>query len=235
MASADPAEIEKFARLAAHWWDPAGPFAALHKMSPARLAYVREVSGRGAGLRPLAGLSALDVGCGGGLATIPLARMGADVLGVDAAPEAIAAARAQAALQGVDARFREALIEDVAQTGEIFDLVTALEIVEHVADPRVFLAMCARCVRPGGRLVVSTINRTPQARSLALFAAERILKWAPEGAHDFEKLVTPDEIRAATPELDWSAPVGLSFDLLSRDWRRSGDVSMNYMMAGAKR
>jgi len=236
MTSVDPGEIAKFSALAAQWWDQDGPFAALHRMNPARLAFVIEAAADlRAGPKPLSGVAALDVGCGGGLVSLPLARLGANVLGVDAAPEAIGAARAQAAAAGVGARFRCATVEDLAAEGAQFDLVTALDVIEHVQDPQAFLATCARLVRPGGRLVISTINRTAKARALALFAAERVLRWAPEGAHDYDKLVTPEEIRRAAPDIDWGAPVGLSFEIGGRGWRRSGDVSMNYMMAGARR
>lgn len=239
-ASVDLSEVTKFAALAAEWWAPDGAFAALHRMNPARLAFLRERLARhfslpGAGRRPLAGLSILDVGCGGGLVSLPLARMGANVLGLDAGADAIGAAQAHAQAAGVEGvRFRNAAAETLAAEGATFDAVVALEVLEHVAEPVPFLQTLAQLVRPGGIVALSTINRTPQARALAIGVAERILRWAPEGAHDFEKLIKPEEITAAIPSFAWDAPIGLSFNLADRAWRLSGDVSMNYLIAGAK-
>ncbi len=239
-SSRDAAEIEKFAALAATWWDPSGPFAALHRMNPVRLSFIRERAsahfGAPAGQsRPLAGLKALDLGCGGGLVTLPLARMGAAAEGLDAGEEAIAAARHQAKAAGLAIQFRVGVAEDWAtRAGASYDLITALEIVEHVADLAAFLQAAAALLKPGGLLIVSTINRTPRARALALFAAEKVLRMAPEGAHDFEKLVTPDELSAAAPMLDWETPRGLTFDPIGRRWALSDDVSMNYLRAATK-
>jgi 2-polyprenyl-6-hydroxyphenyl methylase / 3-demethylubiquinone-9 3-methyltransferase len=164
----------------------------------------------------------------------PLARMGAAVTGVDASGEAIGAARAYADQAGIEIQFTQTTAEELVATGARYDIVTALEVVEHVADVGVFLTSAAALVKPGGLLFLSTINRTPKARALAIVGAERILKWAPEGAHDYDKLVTPDEIRAAAPSLNWEEPVGLSYEPLGRGWTLSRDVSVNYMMAGAK-
>jgi len=236
-ATIDPAEIEKFSALAADWWNPKGPFGALHRMNPARLQYIRDVATEHFGTRgakPLRGLSALDLGCGGGLVSAPLARMGAAVTAIDASQEAIGAARAYAAQAGLDIDFRCMTGEVLVEQGERFDLVAALEIVEHVADVAAFLASAADLVRPGGLLVLSTINRTPKARALAIVGAERILKWAPEGAHDYDKLVKPEEIRAAAPALDWREPVGITYRPLGKGWALSRDIDVNYLMAGAK-
>lgn len=232
-SSLDPAEVAKFAALAAEWWDPTGPFGALHRMNPVRLSYIRDLAGA-PGRRPLAGLSALDLGCGGGLVSVPLARMGADVTGLDAGEEAIGAARTYAAQAGISIEYRVGTAEALAETGAQYDLVTALEIVEHVADVTAFLRAAQALVKPGGLLVISTINRTPKARALAIIGAERILKWAPEGAHDYEKLVTPDEIRAAAPEIEWDGPVGISYNPLGSGWSLSRDADINYLMAGRK-
>lgn len=232
----DPGEIAKFNALAAQWWDPAGPFAALHRMNPLRLGLISDVA-RDAlgGARPLAGKRVIDLGCGGGLISAPLARMGGDVLGIDGAEEAIAAARAYAAGAGLNAKFAVSTAEaEAARSPAAYDVVAAMEIVEHVADLRVFLEACVTLLRPGGLLVLSTINRTPQARALALFAAEKVLHMAPDGAHEFEKLVTPVELEAATPQLDWRAPVGMSFNPIARTWKASSDVSMNYFRAAVR-
>ncbi len=233
----DPAEIAKFSALAAEWWNPKGPFGALHRINPVRLGFIRDLTLKHFATparRPLAGLNVLDVGCGGGLAAAPLARMGASVVGVDASEEAIGAARAYAAQAGLEIDFRCATAEAVAETGARFDLVAALEIVEHVADVGVFLGAASALVKPGGLLVLSTINRTPKARALAIVGAERILKWAPEGAHDYDKLVKPEEVRAGAVALHWDEPVGISYEPLGRGWALSRDLSVNYLMAGRK-
>lgn len=236
-ATTDPAEIKKFSALAAEWWNPAGPFGALHRMNPVRLQYIRDLTLAHFGTRPakpLDGIATLDLGCGGGLVSAPLARMGARLTAIDAAPESIGAARVHAEQVGLDIQFEATTAEALVDRGETFQLVVALEIVEHVADVKAFLAAAAALVAPGGLLVLSTINRTPRARALAIVGAERILKWAPEGAHDYDKLVTPDEIRAGAPDLKWDEPIGISFQPLGNGWALSADVSMNYMMAGRR-
>jgi 2-polyprenyl-6-hydroxyphenyl methylase/3-demethylubiquinone-9 3-methyltransferase len=238
----DLAEVEKFSALAAEWWNPRGPFGALHRMNPVRLQYVRDLCAEhfsspalegGGRASALAGLHVLDLGCGGGLVSAPLARMGANVAAIDASAEAIGAAQVYAGQAGLDIDYRCMTAEALVDKGERFDLVTALEIVEHVADVRAFLRAASALVRPGGLLVLSTINRTPKARALAIVGAERILKWAPEGAHDYEKLVTPEEIRAGAPTLNWKEPVGVSYQPFGRGWSLSRDVSVNYLIAGA--
>ncbi len=233
----DPDEVAKFNALAAEWWNPKGPFGALHRLNPVRLQVVRDLAQRHFGTapaRPLKGLEVLDLGCGGGLVSVPLARMGADVIGIDAAPEAVGAAQAYAARAGVAVRYENTTAEALMERGAQFDLVTALEIVEHVADVRVFLEAAAALVKPGGALILSTINRTPKARALAIVGAERILKWAPEGAHDYDKLVTPEEIRAGAPQLSWEEPVGIVYAPLGVGWTLSDDISVNYMITGIR-
>jgi 2-polyprenyl-6-hydroxyphenyl methylase/3-demethylubiquinone-9 3-methyltransferase len=234
-STADPAEIAKFSALAAEWWNPRGPFGALHRLNPLRLQFIRDLARthfRTPGARPLDGLEVLDLGCGGGLVSAPLARMGGRVTGADASAEAIGAARAYAEQAGLAIAYETMTAEALA--GRTFDLVTALEIIEHVADVGAFLSAASALVRPGGLLVLSTINRTPKARAFAIVGAERILKWAPEGAHDYDKLVTPEEIRGGAPALQWDEPVGLSFEPLGRGWVLSTDIDINYLMAGRK-
>lgn len=233
----DQAEIAKFSALAAEWWNPKGPFGALHRLNPVRLRFIREQCSRRFGTlagRPLSGLKTLDIGCGGGLVSAPLSRMGADVTAIDASEEAIGAARAYATQGGLTINYRcmtaEALVAEEAQ----FDLVTALEIIEHVADVRAFLQAAGALVRPSGLLILSTINRTSKARALAILGAERILKWAPEGTHDYDKLVTPDEVRSGAPDFEWEEPVGIAFHPFGEGWSLSRDIDVNYLMAGTK-
>jgi len=231
--SLDPAEAAKFEQLAVRWWDPGGPFAELHRMNPARLGFIKTRATEAFGA--VKGLKALDAGCGGGLASAPLARLGAQVTGIDAGEEAIGAARAYAASAGLNIAFEVSTAEAHAGARPgAYDLVVALEIVEHVADLGAFLGAVETLLRPGGLLVISTINRTARARALAVFAAENLLHMAPKGAHEFERLVRPQDLEAATHVLRWEAPVGLSLDLAARVWRRSSDVSMNYLRAATK-
>jgi 2-polyprenyl-6-hydroxyphenyl methylase/3-demethylubiquinone-9 3-methyltransferase len=242
-ATIDPAEIAKFSALAAEWWNPKGPFGALHRLNPVRLQYIRDVatrhfsspaSGGAKKLRPLDGVVTLDLGCGGGLVSAPLARMGAKLTAIDASAEAIGAARAYAEQAALDIDFQATTAEALVERGAQFELVTALEIIEHVADVNAFLSAASALVAPGGLLILSTINRTPKARALAITGAERILKWAPEGAHDYDKLVTPEEIRTGAPELRWDEPVGITYQPLGSGWSISRDIDVNYMMAGRK-
>lgn len=240
----DPREVQKFADIAGEWWDPKGKFAPLHRMNPARLAFLRDEILRhfsrdsGATRRPLAELSIIDVGCGGGLVTEPMARMGATVTGLDAAPEAIDAARGHATGVCKEISYRVGTAESVVAEGkDQFDVVLALEIVEHVADLNAFIVACASLVKPGGLLIVSTINRTPEAYAFAIVAAERILRWLPVGSHHYDKLVKPEELHAALNGLmglDVRGPYGLTYKPLSGKWETSLDSRINYFMTAAK-
>jgi len=238
--SLDPAEVAKFSAIAAEWWDQEGKFAPLHRMNPVRLQYIRDEAVKlvtpsaASGGGKLSGLRILDLGCGGGLVSAPLARLGADVTGVDASEETIAAARAHADEVGLGVDFRVATAEALAGEGALFDLVLALEIVEHVADVGAFLSACAALVRPGGKLIVSTINRTQRARLFAIVGAERFLKWVPEDTHHYEKLVTPEELAAAAPGLAWHDPVGMTLHPLQRNWALSRDISVNYFRSATR-
>jgi 2-polyprenyl-6-hydroxyphenyl methylase / 3-demethylubiquinone-9 3-methyltransferase len=242
--SLDAGEVAKFAVIADQWWSPKGKFAPLHKMNPIRLEFirgelVRHFSLDQAARQPLKGLSVLDLGCGGGLVTEPMARLGANVRGIDAAPEAIAAARAHARGATAAIDYRVGLPEDLVADGEPpADVVLALEIVEHVADINAFLVSAASLVKPGGLLILSTINRTPEAFAFAIVGAERILRWLPPGAHDFDKLVKPEELREALQglmDLDVRGPVGMNYSPLSGRWSLGLDCRINYLMRAAKR
>jgi 2-polyprenyl-6-hydroxyphenyl methylase / 3-demethylubiquinone-9 3-methyltransferase len=194
----DPAEAAHFGRLAADWWNPHGTSAMLHRLNPVRLRYIRDAvdahwGADAAGFTPLAGKSALDVGCGAGLLAEPLARLGARVTGVDAAPENAAAAAAHAQASGLDIRYVAAELE--ALEGERYDLVTAMEVIEHVTDPAAFVANLHAALAPGGLLILSTPNRTPLSK-LALVGVAEATGMIPRGTHDWDKFLTPEELTA---------------------------------------
>lgn len=241
-ASVDPAEIAKFQAMAADWWSPTGKFAPLHKFNPVRLGFIRDRAVRHFGLdgtsrRPLEGLRILDAGCGGGLVAEPLARLGAHVVGVDAGEANIKAAMVHAESHHVDVDYRVGTVEGlIAAEEKTFDIVLSLEVVEHVADPARFLADCAALVKPGGFMVMATLNRTAKAFALAIVGAEHVLRWLPPGTHEWTKFVTPDEARAAMvgAGLDVEAPVGVSFNPLSDKWSITSDASVNYMLVGER-
>ncbi len=237
----DPAEVKRFADLAATWWDTEGEFKPLHEIGPARLSFIRDAIVRHfgrepGGLRPLKGLRILDVGCGGGLICEPLARMGGEVTGIDPGEETIAAASAHALQQGLSIDYRATTIEAVGAGGETFDVVTCLEVLEHVPDPKAFLANCAMAVRPGGLLITSTLNRTMKSYALAIVAAEYVLRWLPRGTHDWNKFLSTDEVAEALAAagLEDARFEGIVFDPLSGQWRRDGDTDVNYMASAAR-
>jgi 2-polyprenyl-6-hydroxyphenyl methylase/3-demethylubiquinone-9 3-methyltransferase len=225
-------EAEHFGKLAADWWDPKGSSAMLHRMNPVRLGFLRAVidahwGGDAQSVKPLAGKRALDVGCGAGLLAEPLARLGAAVTGVDAAEENVAAARAHATGSGLAIDYRAG---ELASLGlGRFDLVTAMEVLEHVADKLAFLGDLARHLAPGGLLVLSTPNRTARSRLVLVGLAETIGA-IPRGTHHWEDFVTPDELRVLLAEagLAMGAPRGLAFSP-GKGLHLSDDVSLNYL------
>lgn len=229
------AEIAKFDRLAETWWDPDGPMKPLHRMNPLRMGWITERLARGAGRDPrapdcLAGVRVLDVGCGAGLASEALARRGAAVTGLDASEEAIAAARRHAAAGGLDVTYRQGMPEDLPAAS--FDAVLALEVIEHVTGRPEFVASLARSVKPGGRVVLSTINRTPRSLLLAKFGAEYVLRWVPPGTHEWKLFVTPSELGALLRGAGLRVVdiAGMVLDPLSGRWKISRDVSVNYIV-----
>jgi 2-polyprenyl-6-hydroxyphenyl methylase/3-demethylubiquinone-9 3-methyltransferase len=232
----DPSEIGKFSRIAADWWNPDGPFRPLHRLNPIRLSYIRDRAVSHFGLdgravSPFRGLTALDIGCGGGLVAEPLAMMGASVTAIDADAEAIRAARLHAAERGADPAYGIGNIEDLAQTGARFDLVLALEIIEHVADRAMFLRTLAAIVAPGGLLILSTLNRTLKSMALGIGMAEHVLRWVEPGTHDWRKFVRPSELARGLRQsgMDLADLTGLVFDPWKGEFRLSpGDVSVNY-------
>ena len=235
----DPAEVAKFEAMAAEWWNPAGKFRPLHMLNPCRLDYIVDQIAAEFGRdpkspRPFAGLRLLDIGCGGGLLAEPMARLGADVVGVDAAPRNIPVAALHAAQSELVIDYRHGAAEDLAAAGERFDVVLAMEIIEHVSDPPAFLAACRDLLKPGGLLICSTINRNPKSWLMAIVGAEQVMRWLPVGTHDWRKFITPDEL-AALLRAAGLAPVdakGFVFDPLAWDWRLSDrDLSVNYVTA----
>ena len=237
-ASVDPAEIARFAALASTWWDERGPMAPLHKLNPTRLAWIKaEIAGRfgrdGKPADALRGLRILDIGCGGGLLSEPLARMGAEVVGVDPTRDIIAAARHHAEAAGVKVDYRETTAEALAAAGETFDVVMALEVVEHVTDVTAFVATAGKLVKPAGMMIASTINRTLRAFLLAIVGAEYVLRWLPRGTHSYDKLVTPEELRTAflNAGLFPCAETGVMYLPVIDEFRLTGDLGVNYMMA----
>lgn len=198
IATIDPAEAAQFGKLAADWWNPKGSSAMLHKLNPPRLRYLRERidahwHSDPHDRRPLAGKRALDVGCGAGLLTEPQARLGAEVTGIDAAPESIAVAKAHAEGQGLTIDYRAGEVAQLAGEAKRFDLITSMEVIEHVADPAAFVSALAGLLAPGGLLVVSTPNRTPQSR-LAMITLGEGLGRIPKGTHDWSKFLMPEEL-----------------------------------------
>jgi len=237
----DAQEIAKFSAMAAEWWDPHGKFRPLHKFNPTRLTFIREQVcahfGRdGEAHKPLDGLRLLDIGCGGGLLSEPMTRLGARVTGADAGEKNIKTASVHAAEQGLDIDYRHTTAETLAEAGEQFDVILNMEVIEHVADTQAFMKACGACLRPGGLMIVATLNRTARAFALAIVGAEYVLGWLPRGTHEWNKFVTPDEMRALMTHaaLQPGPITGVSFNPLSDKWSVSGDTAVNYMMTATR-
>lgn len=225
--NADTAELDKFNRLADQWWDPEGEFKTLHVINSLRLEYVIERAG------PLQDRAVVDVGCGGGILSESMARAGAAVTGLDLAEDALAAARAHAEGENVAVDYRAQSVESLADEAPgRFDLVTCMEMLEHVPDPAAVIAACAGLCRPGGHVLLSTINRTPKAFFLAIVGAEYLAGLLPRGTHEYAKFIRPSELAA------WSRAAGLEvadirgmrYNPLNSTCRLTGDVSVNYLM-----
>jgi 2-polyprenyl-6-hydroxyphenyl methylase/3-demethylubiquinone-9 3-methyltransferase len=238
----DAAEVAKFEAMAAQWWDPAGEAAPLHRLNPCRLDYVAAQIAAQFGRdrrapAPFAGLRLVDVGCGGGLVAEPMARLGADVTGLDASGASVEAARAHAALSGLPIDYRAETAEALAAAGQAFDVVLALEIVEHVADRAAFFAALTALARQGGLVVMSTLNRTAASMAKAVIGAEFLLRWLPVGTHDWRKFVTPAELQASGEAAGLRAVdrTGMVYAPLRGEWRLDDrDLSVNYLMTFEK-
>jgi len=237
----DPSEVDKFSAMAAEWWNPKGKFGVLHKFNPVRLEFIREHVVRHFSLndnsrQTFKDLKLLDIGCGGGLLCEPMSRLGAAVTGVDPSEKNIKTASVHAAEQELPINYLTMTAEDLVETGEQFDIVLNMEVVEHVADVELFMTTAAGLVKPGGLMFAATINRTLKSFGLAIIGAEYVLGWLPRGTHQWEKFITPQEldnsIRAGGMRVKDKS--GVLFNPLAGTWRRSADTDVNYMMLAEK-
>jgi len=235
-AGIDPAEVAYFERLAHRWWDTAGPFWPLHRLNALRLDYLRERAARALGrdpeaARPFTGLAVLDIGCGGGILSEAVARLGAALVGIDVTEKNLAVARLHAQGSGLTIDYRLADVGQLAAAGAQFDLVLNMEVVEHVDDHAPFLAQCARLVRPGGVMVIASINRTWAAGLMAILGAEYLLRWLPRGTHHYRKLVRPAEVEAALgADFRCLGRTGVRVNPFNRTFSYTGWMGVNYML-----
>jgi len=241
--SVDAAEVARFDRLGADWWRPDGPMGALHKFNPARVGYLKSqlmlhllADRPNNAAKPLAGLELLDIGCGGGLLSEALADLGAEMTAIDPAPRNIEIARAHAEKTGLVIDYRCESVEDLAKTEKKFDAVLAMEVIEHVRDLRGFMKASASLVRPGGLLFAATLNRTLKSYALAIIGAEYVLGWVARGTHDWQKFVTPDELKTILRRagLDVFDETGVVYDPLTGRWQLGRDTGVNYMMTARR-
>ena len=231
-ANADSGEIAKFEALAARWWDPESEFRPLHRINPLRLGWIEQLAGT------VSGRDVIDVGCGGGILAESMAARGARVTGIDLAGKALKVAELHGLESGVTVRYQQISAEDMAATEpESRDVVTCMEMLEHVPDPASTIAACARLARPGGWVFFSTLNRNPKSFAFAIIGAEYILKLLPRGTHEYGKFIRPSELigHARHAGLQQQAMLGLTYNPLTREYRLvDGDVSVNYLVACRK-
>jgi 2-polyprenyl-6-hydroxyphenyl methylase/3-demethylubiquinone-9 3-methyltransferase len=218
----DPAEVEKFSALAHRWWDPEGEFRPLHDINPLRLEWI-------AGHAELAGATVLDVGCGGGILAEAMARRGARVTGIDLSDKALRVAQLHLQESKLDIRYEKSSVEDYA--GE-FDIVTCMELLEHVPQPASMVAACARLARPGGRVFFSTINRNPKSYLFAVVGAEYVLGLLPKGTHDYRRFIKPSELSrwSRTAGLRVEEMTGMTYNPITRRYRLGSDCDVNYLL-----
>ncbi|MGC2813134.1 MAG: bifunctional 2-polyprenyl-6-hydroxyphenol methylase/3-demethylubiquinol 3-O-methyltransferase UbiG [Bradyrhizobium sp.] len=235
-STVDPAEVAKFSKLSDEWWDPNGKMAPLHKINPLRLSYIRDAACRkfqrsAKSLSCLSGLRILDIGCGAGLLCEPLTRLGAQVIGVDPSATNIATAKAHADKGHLSIDYRCTTVEEM-DARERFDIVLAMEVIEHVSDVGAFLNRCATMLKPGGLMVVSTLNRNWKSFALAIVGAEYVLRWLPRGTHQWDKFVTPDELarHLLASKLVVTEETGVVYSPFADRWSLSPDMDVNYMV-----
>jgi len=240
-SSVNQDEVDRFSRQAATWWDARGPMAALHKFNPVRLAYIRDKAAERFARDPkkldcLKGLRMLDIGCGGGILSEPLARLRAQMVGADPSKENIAVASAHAQESGVAVDYRATTAEELAAAKERFDVVLAMEVVEHVVDVNAFVATCASMVKPGGLMIAATLNRTLKSFALAIVGAEYVLRWLPRGTHQWDKFVTPNELEVAFERggLRVIGERGVIYNPFADRWQLSSDMDVNYMLVAER-
>jgi 2-polyprenyl-6-hydroxyphenyl methylase / 3-demethylubiquinone-9 3-methyltransferase len=240
-STVDETEVARFSALATEWWDARGKMAVLHRFNPVRLRFIKEAACRHFGrddkrLDALAGLRLLDIGCGGGILSEPLARLRAEVVGADPSQANIEAAKLHAAEAGVAVDYRATTAEALADEGERFDIVLAMEVVEHVADLSLFVRRCAEMVKPGGLMIAATLNRTLKSFALAIVGAEYMLRWLPRGTHRWDKFVTPNELESTFERhgLRVIDETGVVYDLLADRWQLSTDMDVNYMVVAER-
>lgn len=231
LLNADPAELAKFSDLAHRWWDAEGEFRPLHQINPLRLDWINN-------LCPVKGLKVLDVGCGGGILADSMARQGADVTGIDLSAKALRVAQLHALeAQTPNTNYREISAEAIAEEQpSSFDVVTCMEMLEHVPDPASVVRACAELVRPGGWVFFSTLNRSPKSFLLAVVGAEYVLNMLPRGTHEYAKMIKPSELASfcRAVELDLRQTRGLGYNPLTQRYSMSADTSVNYLFATQK-
>ena len=233
-SSVDPADVARFEELSKSWWDPRGPMKPLHQINPLRLRFVEDqLQANG---QTLAGLRVLDIGCGGGLFSEALAEQGAQVTGIDPSPGVIDVARLHMRESALEIDYQSRTAEDLAASGAQFDIVCAMEVLEHVVDMPRFVATAAQMVKPGGWFFAATLNRTLKSFALAIVGAEYILRWVPKGTHQWEKFITPAELEDAMEDAGISAGArsGVVFHPLLNKWSMSRDTDINYMLCGRR-
>ncbi len=239
--SLDPAEVEKFSKLAAEWWNPKGKFGVLHVFNPVRLTYIKEqVCARLArdpfDRRPFEGFRILDIGCGGGLLSEPMARLGAAVVGVDPSEKNIHTATVHALEMDLEIDYRTGTAESLQAAGESFDVILNMEVIEHVADPGAFTTTCCNMLKPGGLMFVATLNRTLKSFALGIVGAEYVLGWLPKGTHQWEKFIKPEELKAwlLQNQVEVKSETGVVYHPLANEWRTATDMDVNFMLVGQK-
>lgn len=243
--SVDPDEIANFEAMAEEWWDENGKFKPLHKFNPIRIGYVRDTVVAHFGLqtgdavvklKPFTGLKVLDIGCGGGLLSEPMARLGADVIAADASRKNIQIAALHAEKNSLDIDYRHTTAEELAASGEKFDVILNMEVIEHVADIEGFIEACATMLKPGGIMFVATLNRTAKSFAFAIVGAEYVLRWLPKGTHSWRKFLKPSEVARLVRGNDLTVKdiAGATYNPFEDRWHISKDLSINYLLAAAK-